>query len=691
MNKELSRAVRGDMLFRYEINGENRVGLTLLPLAAEPLLKEKDALPEPLIQLYVRGDNLPAAFSSGRTMAGSGSVERLVFRGQEAGEERIVTRFEDPGRGLRLRHVLAFPEGCRAAEIWTEAENAGDAPFTLEMLSSGTFGGLTPFDAGEAPDSMEITVALSSWSAEGRFVTESVENAGLEPSWARHGVRVKKIGVAGSMPVNGYFPFLAVHDRLRDVSWAAALEASSSWQMELRRKDCGLSLSGGLADYDSGHWARTLSPGETFRTPSLYLTTTAGDAEKASQRLLDLQERNRPKTLSLPPVMYNEYCTTWGVPSHENLKAITEKLRGRGFEYLVIDAGWYKSEKYDWSVTGGDWVPAEKLLFPEGFRKTADMIRDAGMIPGLWFESETCGPKADLHEKEEWFLTRNGSIVDTGGRRFLDMRKPEVQAYLDEKVIGQLKKYGFGYIKNDYNDDVGIGADDPDSLGEGLRQSIEGSKAFFRRLRREIPGLVMENCSSGGHRLEPSLMALFDMASFSDAHECVSIPIIAANLHRLILPIQSQIWAVLHGSDSLRRLHYSMVNTFLGAMCLSGDIYAMNKEQWALVDRDIAFYRKVRHLIARGDSRVVQKGLTSWSDPKGYQWVIRENESEALVTLHTFGGDLPKAVSIPTGEGEILDAVTSEGNAAAIAGGNLTAEIKANFEAAAFYIRKKPR
>ena len=678
------------MLFRYEAEGENRIGLTLIPLASESLLKEKDARPEPLIQFHVRGDDLPAAYASGRTLAGSGSVEKLVFLGQEIDPGQVITHFEDPGRGLRLSHILVFPDGCRAAEIRVEAENGGDAPFTLEMLSSGTVGGLTPFDEGEAPDSMEVTTALSSWSAEGRFVTESLEDAGLEPSWARHGVRVKKIGAVGSLPVNGFFPFVAVHDRLRDVTWAASLEASSSWQMELRRKDSGLSLSGGLADYDFGHWAKTLSPGERFVTPSLYITTAAGDAEKASQRLLDLQERNRPKTLSLPPVMFNEYCTTWGVPSHENLSSIVDKLRGRDIEYLVIDAGWYKNEKYDWSMTGGDWVPAEKLLFPEGFRKTVDMIRAAGMVPGLWFESETCGPKSAVRGKEEWFLTRNGTIVDTGSRRFLDMRKPEVQAYLDEKVIGQLKAYGFGYIKNDYNDNIGGGADDPDSLGEGLRQSVEGSKSFFRRLRREIPGLVMENCASGGHRLEPSLMALFDMASFSDAHECVSIPIIAANLHRLILPIQSQIWAVLHGSDSLRRLHYSMVNTFLGAMCLSGDIYTMNGEQWALVDRDIAFYRRVRHLIAHGDSRVRQAGVTSWSDPKGYQWVIRENGSEALVTLHTFGGDLPKAVAVPVGDGEILDLVTSEGNAAAISGGNLVVEVKANFEASAFHIRKKP-
>ena len=70
----------------------------------------------------------------------------------------------------------------------------------------------------------------------------------------------------------------------------------------------------------------------------------------------------------------------------------------------------------------------------------------------------------------------------------------------------------------------------PEGLGEGLRTHMLSSQAFFRQMRSHVPGLVIENCSSGGHRLELSMMALCDVASFSDAHECVSIPIIAANI-----------------------------------------------------------------------------------------------------------------------------------------------------------------
>ena len=687
MKQEISRFVRGDMLLIFEKDEKGMVGFTLIPKETEGMLKEKDCGAAPLVELYVRGDVLPADYAAGNTMCGSASTFSLVFERQYTDGDSIVTCFRDSTGSREVTHTLVFSEELRAVECYSEIKNAGDRGFTLEMISSGNIGGLTPYDAGEAPDTMEITTATSNWSAEGAMVTETVEQLSLETSWAIQGYRVMKIGQRGSLPIRNHFPFMAVHDKVRNVTWAVQLEAPASWQIEARRKDYGLAMTGGIADFDFGHWAKDLEPGESFRTHSMYITAVTGDAEKASQRLLDIHERNRPKHLTLPPVMFNEYCTTWGEPSYGNLSGIVSALKGKGMEYLVIDAGWYKDDENPWHMTGGDWVPS-KTLFPDGIKAAADMIREAGMVPGIWFESETCGSRSLMHDREDMLLTRNGYVIDTGSRRFLDMRKKEVQAYLDKKVIGQLNDYGFGYIKNDYNESIGTGVDGAESLGEGLRQSVECSRDFFRRIRKEVPGIVMENCASGGHRLEPSLMSLFDMASFSDAHECVTIPVIAANLHRLILPMQSQIWAVIRKDDSLRRINYSLVSTFLGAMCLSGDVTDLSAEQWGVIDRDVEFYRNVRHIIAHGDSKVVQNGVTSYSDLRGWQTVVRDSGTEQLVTVHTFGGDVPSAIEIATGEGEVLDSVMCEDTGWTFEGGVLKVSPGAEFYAAAFHIRK---
>jgi alpha-galactosidase len=146
-------------------------------------------------------------------------------------------------------------------------------------------------------------------------------------------------------------------------------------------------------------------------------------------------------------------------------------------------------------------------------------------------------------------------------------------------------------------------------------------------MREAIPELYIENCSSGGHRLEPSLMAVSDMASFSDAHECAEIPVIAAALHRVILPAQSQIWAVVRAEDSLRRINYSLVNTFLGVLCLSGDVEHLSPDQWAKVDEGIGFFKAVRHIIGEGVSAFHGQVSPTWRKPEGWQAVIDFAES----------------------------------------------------------------
>ena len=166
-------------------------------------------------------------------------------------------------------------------------------------------------------------------------------------------------------------------------------------------------------------------------------------------------------------------------------------------------------------------------------------------------------------------------------------------------------------MKMDYNDTIGIGCDGCESLGEGLRRNMEASVDFVRRVKEEVPGIILENCASGGHKLEPLMMSLCSMASFSDAHETEEIPIIAANLHRAVLPRQSQIWAVIREKDSLKRIGYSITNTFLGRMCLSGDVTHLTEEQWDVIDRGIAFYKELIMLARNLPVTVIRKD-TRW-------------------------------------------------------------------------------
>ena len=81
----------------------------------------------------------------------------------------------------------------------------------------------------------------------------------------------------------------------------------------------------------------------------------------------------------------------------ENLRLVhscCQRFKGKGFEYFVIDCGWYKADGVPWDISMGDYVPS-RTLFAEGLEKTTEAIREAGMKPGIWFEIENIGPAAD--------------------------------------------------------------------------------------------------------------------------------------------------------------------------------------------------------------------------------------------------------------------------------------------------------
>jgi alpha-galactosidase len=649
-----SEFVLGDMIARYQAPADEprALGLVILPAQkANAVVTPREhldapavlALPlrwqpltawdvDPLIHVQLRRAPYAGGFSQGRTLRGGPASKAFRLREQSCAHDprrTLIRTTVATGDGLVGIHELIHVAGEAALRVRTSVRNESAQPVTLELLTSFSLGGITPFARDDAPGRLWLHRFRSAWCAEGRLETRSLEELNLERSWLGHGMRVERCGQVGSMPTNGFFPFAAVEDRAAGVFWAAQLAIPGSWQMEISRRADQVAWSGGLADREFGHWEKQLQPGETFSAPEACVATAHGRFDEVCARLRSTRKaalENLPAVERDLPVVFNEWCTSWGAPSHANLIALADRLRGSGVRYLVIDDGWAERPG-DGIQQNGDWI-VNRRAFPDGLKATCAAIRERGLIPGLWFEFEVVNAGSRAWNETSHQLHRDGAPLQIGNRRFWDFRDPWVHAYLEERVIGRLRDNDFGYLKIDYNDSLGLGCDGAESPGEGLRQHLEGVQRFFRRLREVLPDLVIENCSSGGHRAEPSMMALTAMTSFSDAHETPDIPVIAANLNRLVCARQSQIWAVLRKEDSRQRLSYSLAATFLGRMCLSGDVHELVPEAWALVRGGIELYQKLAPVIVA--ARFERHGETgpSWQHLTGWQAVL----------AHTVGG-----------------------------------------------------
>ncbi|MBR4342583.1 MAG: alpha-galactosidase [Lachnospiraceae bacterium] len=736
-DKEIfSKFELGDMLAVFiKDNRSGSVGFTLLPKGFDERI-ELDGWwsVEPAVQCKFVGDNYPDGFIHGHSMKNSQSANDMKFVGQRvemATEEsssvcKIITEYER--RNVKISSILEYAEGATFIKAYSVFESDSAEKQTLEMASSFNICAFPCVGKGLRQKDLILHRLKSKWSMEGKLESRGFLDMELEPAWLRIGASSERFGEIGSMPVRRYFPWMVVIDRgersyteklderkssdasVQDslgscgYSIGAQLYINSSWQMEVYNRDEKNSLSGGIADREFGHWMKDLNPGDRFVTPEAILTvcknTSAATIDEISWRMTSAQNinlENVPESEKELPVIFNEYCTSWGNPTEQEMADIAERLKGHGIKYCVIDAGWHVKDGNDWSDIG-DWI-TNKKKFPGGLKKTADKIRECGMIPGLWYEMEVVGKDSEMFKKDDMLLKRDGIPIQTMFRRFLDMRKPEVREYLYERVIKNLKENGYGYLKVDYNDNIGIGCDGAESLGEGMRESLVESRNFFKKIREEIPDIVIENCSSGGHRLEPSMQAVTSMASFSDAHEWQAIPVIAANVTRAILPAQSQIWAVLRAKDDEKRLRYSLSNTFLGRMCLSGDMSTISDEQMKIVDEAIAYYKKCASVIKYGRNFRFGPYQNSYNDLKGWQAVVRVSESkdEALVVVNTFNTegngriefDLPFIYTCTESNSfEIIDSFKREEIGIKILGEKVIVDNLSNFDGLVFRLGK---
>lgn len=674
--------VCGTITARYLYNAEHdAVELALLPAARlgdAVERREKDYIhpwlsryvkmqtssepwPDSIVQVALRGEEHSPMFSFGHSMRNGETTRALGLRGQtvsETDDALTVTTVLATPAGLVATHTLTWRKALPGLLCETSVANEGGAPVVLEHVSSFSLHHLTPFAADDAPGRLRLHRFRSAWALEGRHEDLLLEDHHLERTWSSLS-NIMRFGQVGSMPVRGFFPFAAVEDREAGVIWGAQLAWHGSWQIEALRAGDPLTLAGSLADYDFGQWSKTLRPGERFAAPAAILGCATGGIDELSQQLVATQEvftHDEPESEADMPILFNEFCSTWGNPTHDIMVDTARRLQGTGTRYLVIDDGWAERPGDEFQVNG-DWM-LDRKRFPEGMKACADELRALGYVPGIWYEFEVATRGSQAYEQTDHQLKRHGQVIKVGKRHFWDLRDPWTRDYLREKVTQFLKDNNLGYMKVDYNDTFGVGADvESDAaagLGEGNRQQLVAVQDFFAEIRREIPELVFECCSSGGHRLVPNLVGLTSMSSFSDAHEPPEIPIIAAALHRLVPARKNQIWVVIRPDDDRQRLAYSFAAAFLGRMTVSGDVAEMTREQFAFLKHAQAFYISVSHIIRDGYSRLQDEHLgKSFRHPRGWQALVRESTDggECLIVAHAFEEASPElAIDLPAGE-----------------------------------------
>lgn len=225
------------------------------------------------------------------------------------------------------------------------------------------------------------------------------------------------------------------------------------------------------------------------------------------------------------------------------------------------------------------------------------------MIPGVWLELEVMGincKKASILPDECFFL-RHGKRVYDRSRYQLDFRHPLVVEHVTEVIDRVVRDYGVGYIKMDYNIEPGIGTEvDADSFGDGLLEHERAYLAWLDGIYRKYPDLVIENCSSGGLRMDYAMLARNSIQSTSDQEDYRNYATISANAAIGVMPEQAAIWSYPLRDGTEEEVIFNMVNALLLRIHQSGHLAEISPERFALVKEGIDCYKEIRSGIKDG-------------------------------------------------------------------------------------------
>ena len=271
-------------------------------------------------------------------------------------------------------------------------------------------------------------------------------------------------------------------------------------------------------------------------------------------------------------------------------------IKAAGHADLVEDADG------NWWDSVGEWQESKKR-FPNGVREVTDYIRSKGMIPGVWLELEVMGincKKASILPDECFFL-RHGKRVYDRSRYQLDFRHPLVIEHVTEVIDRVVRDYGVGYIKMDYNIEPGIGTEvDADSFGDGLLEHERAYLAWLDGIYKKYPDLVIENCSSGGLRMDYAMLARNSIQSTSDQEDYRNYATISANAAIGVTPEQAAIWSYPLRDGTKEEVIFNMVNALLLRIHQSGHLAEISPERFELVKEGIDCYKEIRSGIKDG-------------------------------------------------------------------------------------------
>lgn len=311
-------------------------------------------------------------------------------------------------------------------------------------------------------------------------------------------------GAVGGRPSVDWMPYFDLSDG--GGNWRIAIGWAGQWSADIAWDGQAFRINAGMETFDA-----VLEPGEHFEFPSILLQrTTGGGREKA----VNLWRRFVTAEIMLPldgaPPAALVCSNTWGGRNErQHLRKIHLQRQERMLmEVYWIDAGWFAPESLNefspvWSENVGDWK-FDPDAYPHGLRKIADAVHADGQKLLLWLEPERVRTDRHFAAEHPEYL-----IFNETPDALLDLGNPAAWEHCFKTLSGIIEENRIDWLRIDFNFSplpYWQSRDTVDRQGVTELRYVNGLYKLWRELRRKFPHLMIDNCASGGRRLDFELL-----------------------------------------------------------------------------------------------------------------------------------------------------------------------------------------
>lgn len=265
-----------------------------------------------------------------------------------------------------------------------------------------------------------------------------------------------------------------------------SLDWCGGWQAEMNTIPDGMAMRVFLPENET---ELVLRPRESVTGPTLEIfLSRAGSA--ASRRTEWLRQRAQLGRAAYGgpapsfPFSWNHWYTVRFNFDAPFLQRQTESFAPYGFDYFIVDAGWYEA--------CGKWRPDPKKFSPGEFEKRLDEVRAKGVKIGLWTCPQFVKAAKDALPPE---VDQPGFYREFIDGHLLDMAGMDFSKYLTSHVAKLRHDYHMDWWK--YDQDFFT----TNATRAGRMKNVIALQQALLAVRKANPDLFMENCQSGGRMI----------------------------------------------------------------------------------------------------------------------------------------------------------------------------------------------